>query len=210
MLPVDFSSLLCSRLCHDLISPIGALNNGIELLEDDDNDNERQKQCLALLKESALQASNRLKFFRLAFGSGGNYEANIPMGEVKSAISGLFPAEKVTIQWLVADTALPKTAVKVLLNLSLIAGESLVRGGTLSLAAERHGKFIEIGVKAEGPKTVLSDDFRRALEGTLPKESIDSRAAPAALARQLIVNTEGRIQVSPTGTVLVIAAQITA
>lgn len=197
MSAIDFASLLCSRLCHDLVSPIGALTNGVELLADE-SDPAMQAQCMELLEASARQAANRLKFFRLAFGAGGGYGAQVDVREIKAAIEGLFSPDKVTLEWMVSAPTLPKSAVKTLLNLALLAGEALLRGGTLSLAAETAGGQIEIGVKAEGPRTLLSEDLRLALQGKLPVEQIDARAAPAALVASVVEAHHGQLQIAPS------------
>jgi histidine phosphotransferase ChpT len=196
---IDFASLLCSRLCHDLVSPIGALTNGVELLADE-NDPAMRAQCMSLLEDSARQAANRLKFFRLAFGAGGGYGAEVDVREIKAAIEGLFSPDKVRLEWMVPAATLPKSAVKTLLNLALLAGEALLRGGTLSLAAESTSTHIEIGVKAEGPRTLLSDDLRLALRGKLPVEQVDARAAPAALVAELVEAHHGQLQIAPSET----------
>jgi histidine phosphotransferase ChpT len=194
---IDFASLLCSRLCHDLVSPIGALTNGVELLSDE-NDPAMRAQCMELLEASARQAANRLKFFRLAFGAGGGYGAEVDVREIKAAVEGLFSPDKVKLEWMVAAATLPKSAVKTLLNLALLAGEALLRGGTLSLAAEATGGQIEIGVKAEGPRTLLSEDLRLALQGRLPVAQVDARAAPAALVASLVEAHHGQLQIAPS------------
>jgi histidine phosphotransferase ChpT len=196
---IDFASLLCSRLCHDLVSPIGALTNGVELLSDE-NDPAMKAQCMELLEASARQATNRLKFFRLAFGAGGGYGAEVDVREIKVAVEGLFSPDKVTLEWMVIAATLPKSAVKTLLNLALLAGEALLRGGTLSLAAEVTGGQIEIGVKAEGPRTLLSEDLRLALQGKLPVAQVDARAAPAALVASLVEAHHGQLQIAPSET----------
>ncbi len=196
---IDFASLLCSRLCHDLVSPIGALTNGVELLADE-SDPAMRAQCMELLEASARQAANRLKFFRLAFGAGGGYGAQVDVREIKAAVEGLFSPDKVTLEWMVSAPTLPKSAVKTLLNLALLAGEALLRGGTLSLAAETAGGQIEIGVKAEGPRTLLSEDLRLALQGKLPVEQIDARAAPAALVAFVVETHHGQLQIAPSET----------
>jgi histidine phosphotransferase ChpT len=208
---IDFASLLCSRLCHDLVSPIGALTNGVELLADE-SDPAMRAQCMELLEASARQAANRLKFFRLAFGAGGGYGAEVDVREIKAAVEGLFSPDKVTLEWMVSVSTLPKSAVKTLLNLALLAGEALLRGGTLSLAAETAGGHIEIGVKAEGPRTLLSEDLRLALQGKLPVEQIDARAAPAALVASVVEAHHGQLQIVPsdTNTPIIIAVRLTA
>src|SRR3546814_17345477 len=86
---IDFAALLCSRLCHDLLSPIGALNNGLELLADE-NDPEMRARCLELLSESARTSANKLKNFRLAFGSAGGFGELVPANEAQVAIERLF------------------------------------------------------------------------------------------------------------------------
>ncbi len=206
---IDFASLLCSRLCHDLVSPIGALTNGVELLMDE-NDPAMRAQCMELLEASARQAANRLKFFRLAFGAGGGYGSEVDVREIKAAVEGLFSPDKVKLEWMVSAPTLPKSAVKTLLNLALLAGEALLRGGTLSLAAETAGGQIEIGVKAEGPRTLLSEDLRLALQGKLPVEQIDARAAPAALVASVVEAHHGQLQIAPseTNAPLVIAVRL--
>ena len=85
----EFASLLCSRLCHDLLSPVGALNNGIELLADE-HDPEMRARCMDLLGESARASANKLKFFRLAFGAAGGFGDEVDTREARVAIEGLF------------------------------------------------------------------------------------------------------------------------
>ena len=105
--PVDFASLLCSRLCHDLLSPVGALNNGLELLADE-HDPEMRQRCLELLAESAKASANKLKFFRLAFGAAGGFGETIDTREARAAIEGLFAANhRVELGWLIEDPTLP-------------------------------------------------------------------------------------------------------
>src|SRR3569623_3815982 len=114
MNPVDFASLLCSRLCHDLMSPIGALNNGIELLADETDPDMREK-CLELLADSARASSNKLKFFRLAFGAAGGFGEEIDTREAQAALEGLFgAARRIELGWVDEEETLPKDAVKLL------------------------------------------------------------------------------------------------
>src|SRR3546814_4013804 len=83
MQAVDFASLLCSRLCHDLISPVGSLYNGVELLADE-SDPEMRARCMELLADSARQTANKLKFFRLAFGAAGGFGDQVDPREARS------------------------------------------------------------------------------------------------------------------------------
>ncbi len=189
----EFASLLCSRLCHDLLSPIGALNNGIELLADE-QDPEMRARCLDLLGESARASANKLKFFRLAFGAAGGFGEEVDTREARGAIDGLFGADgRVQIGWMVAEPTMSKSALKVLLNLVLIAGDSLVRGGQLDIGAERHDGGVDIVVRAEGSRIVMDQELRRVLSGDTSGEIVP-RAAAAWLVRSLIEEGGGELQ----------------
>ncbi|MHA6722905.1 histidine phosphotransferase family protein [Sphingomonas sp. RS2018] len=207
--PTDFASLLCSRLCHDLLSPVGALNNGLELLADE-HDPAMRARCLELLSESAKASANKLKFFRLAFGAAGGFGDMVPTGEAQGAIGGLFGADhRVKIGWLVEEPQLPKGAVKILLNLALIGGDALVRGGQLDIGAETVGDHVEIVVAAQGPRIILDPELRAALAGDPPDTAVTPRSAAAHMARALVVENGGSLQVSPEGEpVLVIGATL--
>lgn len=193
----DFASLLCSRLCHDLLSPVGALNNGLELLADE-HDPEMRQRCLELLSDSARTSANKLKFFRLAFGAAGGFGDEVHTAEARSAIEGLFGTEgRIEIGWMVGNATMAKGAVKLLLNLSLIAGDALVRGGRLDIGAERGERATEIVVRAEGPRLILDPELRAALVGEADPAALTPRAAPAWLAHSLATEAGGAIQVSP-------------
>jgi histidine phosphotransferase ChpT len=203
----DFASLLCSRLCHDLLSPVGALNNGLELLADE-HDPEMRARCLELLSDSAKASANKLKFFRLAFGAAGGFGESVDSREARAAIEGLFgDGHKVKLGWMVEDATLPKPAIKVLLNLALIAGDALVRGGQLDVGAESIDGQIEIVVRADGPRIVLDSEMRAALTGTQGETVITPRAAAAYLVHALVAEGGGIVQVSdPEDAVLLFGA----
>ncbi len=205
--PVDFASLLCSRLCHDLLSPVGALNNGLELLADE-TDPAMRERCMDLLAESARTSANKLKFFRLAFGAAGGFGEMVDAREAKTAIEGLFAANKrLTLAWMVEDEVLPKAAIKVLLNLAMIAGDALVRGGTLDIGGESNGGQVEIAIKIEGPRILLDPELRRTLVEGEGAEGVTSRAAAAYLVHTLVGQGKGRIQVSePADAVMIFGA----
>ncbi|MFA6122945.1 histidine phosphotransferase family protein [Sphingomonas sp.] len=203
----DFASLLCSRLCHDLLSPVGALNNGLELLADE-HDPEMRARCLELLSDSAKASANKLKFFRLAFGAAGGFGESVDSREARAAIEGLFgDGHKVKLGWMVEDATLPKPAIKVLLNLALIAGDALVRGGQLDVGAESIDGQIEIVVRADGPRIVLDSEMRAALTGTQGETVITPRAAAAYLVHALVAEGGGIVRVSdPEDAVLLFGA----
>ena len=192
----EFASLLCSRLCHDLLSPVGALNNGVELLADE-QDPEMREQCLVLLADSARVSANKLKFFRLAFGAAGGFGDEVDTGEARAAIEGMFGGDgRIELAWMVDEPRMSKSALKVLLNLVLIGGDALVRGGALTVGAERHNGGIDIVVRAEGPRIILDPELRRALLGEAGEEDIAPRGAAAWLVHCLVSDGGGEVQVA--------------
>lgn len=208
MKAVDLASLLCSRLCHDLMSPVGAMNNGIELLADE-QDPDMRDRCLELLSDSARATANKLKFFRLAFGAAGGFGDEVDSGEARSALEGLLgPEGKIELGWMVADQKLSKGATKLLLNLALIAADALVRGGRLDIGSESSGGRSEIAIRAEGPRIALDPAIRDTLvqgEGA----GVEARTAGAWLAHSLAAEAGGAIQLSrPSDEVLVIGAEL--
>ncbi len=190
------------------MSPVGALNNGIELLGDE-TDPEMREKCLELLADSARASANKLKFFRLAFGAGGGFGEEIDTGEAQAALEGLFGAEgRVELGWVVESDKLPKGAVKLLLNLALLAGDALVRGGRLDVGAERTSGSIELAVRAEGPRILLDPVLRETL-ATGGGGSVEPRAAGAWLAHSLAAEGGGSLRLSdPSSEALMIGATL--
>jgi histidine phosphotransferase ChpT len=207
---VDFASLLCSRLCHDMLSPVGALNNGVELLADE-TDPEMRERCLELLAESARVTANKLKFFRLAFGAAGGFGDLIDPREAQVAIEGLLTSDgKIQLGWMITQSALSKTAVKVLMNLALIGGDALVRGGRLDVGAERRGNTTEIVIRAEGPRLAVDPEIAATLNGEIEESALTPRAAAAWLARSLAIENGGNVQVAIEDGVLIFGATLIA
>ncbi len=192
---VDFASLLCSRLCHDLVGPVGSLYNGVELLADEDDPDMRQR-CLELLADSAKQTANKLKFFRLAFGAAGGFGAEIDTREARAALEGLFADRRIDLEWLVAAPSLPKSAMKILLNLAMTAGDALLRGGRLNVAAEQRDGMIELAVRAEGQRVLLDPELKAALEGRTAFGDLNPRASAAFLVHMLSQGADATLLVS--------------
>lgn len=206
---IEFASLLCSRLCHDLLSPVGALNNGIELLADE-HDPEMRARCLDLLAESARASANKLKFFRLAFGAAGGFGDSVDTREVRAAIEGLLGGDRrIQVGWMVGDAVLGKGAIKIVLNLALIAGDALVRGGRLDIGVENGGTTTEIVVRAEGPRIVLDAEIRTVLADGVG--AVSSRTSAAWLIRKLAEEAGGSIALADgEDGVLLLAASLPA
>lgn len=190
---IDFASLLCSRLCHDLLSPVGALNNGLELMADE-KDPEMRARCFELLEQSARTSAGKLKFFRLAFGSAGGFGDEIAADEIRAAIEGIVN-DRTTLGWLVSDTSFPKPAAKILLNLTLVAVDAMVRGGQLDIGAERRDDVIEIVVRGAGARITIDPEIRLALEGDMNERNVSSRTAAAWMTQGMARSAGGAIMV---------------
>lgn len=189
---VEFASLLCSRLCHDLMSPVGSMSNGLELLADED-DPEMRARCMELLADSARASADRLKFFRLAFGAGGGFGDAVPAAELKAAIEGLLRGNKrIQLGWLVEAPTIEKTAAKILLNLGMIGIDALARGGRLDVGAENG----EVVVRAEGTRLTLDAEVRSVLAGAADDGAMSARTSGAWLVRRLAEAEGGRIELA--------------
>src|ERR1700730_17755311 len=132
---LDLAALLCSRLCHDLISPTGAIVNGLEGFEEQDSDEETKTFALELIKKRARTASARLQFCRLAFGAAGSSAAQIDLGDAEGMVRGFLDDDKTKLTWHLPRVLLPKNRVKLLLKLLIISKQTIPRGGMLTGAA---------------------------------------------------------------------------
>jgi len=189
-----------------MLSPVGALNNGLELLADEEDPAMRQR-CLELLEQSARISAHKLKFFRLAFGAAGGFGEQVPVEEPKELISALTDAnDRVELDWAVSVTTLSKPAVKILLNLASIGLDALVRGGTLAVGAERNGDNTEIAIRAAGQKIAFDDTIGQALDGKLATSELSGRTAPAHMIQMLAAENDGAVQYAKTDDSLVLGA----
>ena len=129
---LDLAALIASRVCHDIISPVGAVTNGLEVL-DEENSEDMREFAMDLIRKSAKQASAKLQFARLAFGAAGSAGAEIDLGDAHSVSAGYMENEKANLVWSVPRLLMGKNKVKLLLNLLLIANQCIPRGGTITV-----------------------------------------------------------------------------
>lgn len=204
--PTELAALLCSRLCHDMLSPVGALSNGLELLRDE-RDPQMRQRCMELLEQSARISADKLKFFRLAYGAAGGFGQDVPVEEPRALVQALLgDNDRIVLAWAVGDAMLPKAAVKVLLNLAAIGIDALPRGGNLDIGAERRDGATEIAVRAAGARIAFDRTIGQALEGSLPEEELSGRTAPAHMVRLLAEELGGGLQYALTDGALVMGA----
>lgn len=146
---LDLAALLCSRVCHDLISPVGAIVNGLEVLAEE-KDEETKQFALDLIKKSAGTASAKLQFCRIAFGAAGSAGAQIDTGEAEKISRGFLEDEKTKLEWNLPRLLMPKNKVKLLLNMLLIAGQAIPRGGKLVIDSIGEGDAMGFRITATG------------------------------------------------------------
>jgi len=202
---LDLAALLCSRLCHDLISPVGAVVNGLEVLEDD-NDAETKTFALELIKKSARVASARLQFCRLAFGAAGSAGASIDLGDAETVARGFLEDEKSKLGWQLPRTLLPKNRVKLLLNLLIVAGQTIPRGGTLTAEPIGEGQTMGFRVRASGPNARIPQAVQPLLSGE-PGQSIDAHAIQPFYTGLLARSCGLAVTFAAEGDAVVITAQ---
>jgi histidine phosphotransferase ChpT len=146
---LELAALLCSRVCHDLISPVGAIVNGLEVLDDNPKPEDRDF-ALELIRKSSKTASARLQFCRLAFGAAGSAGAQIDLGDAQTMARGHLEDGKITIAWNLPRALLPKNRVKLLLNMLVIAQQTIPRGGVLKVDPVGEGETMSFRITATG------------------------------------------------------------
>ena len=166
---LDLAALLASRVCHDIISPVGALANGLEVLEEDQGEEMRQF-AMELITKSAKSASAKLKFSRLAFGASGSAGASIDTGEAEEVVGLFMEGEKADYTWSGARSLVPKNRVKLLLNLVLTSLGAIPRGGTIAISIDGEGESATFTLRCTGPKARVPGEFVDMLNGTLEGE----------------------------------------
>lgn len=167
------AALMCSRVCHDLISPVSALNNGIEVLNEDD-DPEMRDHALSLIEMSGQQASAKLQFARLAFGASSFAADDLPFTEAQKVLDALLVSGKLKTNWVDAERTVDKSIIKILMNLSVLAADMIPRGGLLTFeCAPADGGFV---IRAEGDRARLAEAVANALNGTLAEDDLDPRS----------------------------------
>ncbi|AXS41751.1 histidine phosphotransferase family protein [Breoghania sp. L-A4] len=147
--PLDLAALVASRVCHDIISPVGAITNGLEVLDEEGNEDMREF-AMDLIRKSARQASAKLQFARLAFGAAGSVGAEIDLGDAQSVTEGYMAGEKADLEWVVPRLLMAKNQVKLLMNLVLIANQCVPRGGSIKVELEEGGEKPLFRLTAKG------------------------------------------------------------
>ena len=203
--PLDLAALLCSRVCHDVISPVGAIVNGLEVLETED-DKDMRAIAMELIKKSATAASARLQFCRLAFGAAGSLSAAIDTGDAENVARGLLANDRTVLAWKAERRLAPKTLVKLLLNLCLIAATAASRGGEISVDLEGGDDALTVRVQAKGPNARLSHMAAGLLNGD-SEVAIDAHSIQPYYATLLAEQSGMTIEVTQAPETVILTAK---
>ncbi len=185
----DLASLMCSKLCHDLVSPIGALGNGVEVLADE-SDSDLRENALDLIAQSAKAAAAKLQFARHCLCSAGGAGGTLDLSLAARTAAEYFATTKATLDWDPGTQAIAKDTARLCLNLLMVALDCIPRGGevraVLDIAGESHGSFT---VEATGRGARVAEPTWAAMSGATPPSELDARLVQpfftGYLARQI-------------------------
>jgi histidine phosphotransferase ChpT len=186
----DLAALLCSKVCHDIISPVGAINNGLELLDEGGAD----EDAMNLIKQSARTASARLQFARIAFGAAGSAGVQIDTGDAQNVATQYMRGEKAELTWEGQRVLMPKNKVKLLLNLMLVANAAIPRGGKLAVKIEEPETNLRISIKVSGPMLRVPPKFLEMHSEGKSSEPIDAHSIQAYYT--LLMASESKMEIS--------------
>ena len=203
---LDLAALLSSRVCHDVISPVGAIVNGLEVLEEE-KDAEMRGHALALIKSSAEEASARLQFCRLAFGAAGSKGSSIDTGDAEHVARQLFADERTRLDWSVPRVLMAKNKVKLLLNLCLIADTAIPRGGDISVSAMGEDAAMSFRVAAKGINARVAPGVASLLAGEPEDGTVDARAVQAYYAGLVARSCDLEVSLNVAGDLVTIDAK---
>ena len=203
---LDLAALLCSRVCHDLISPVGAIVNGLEVLEEE-KDEATKEFALDLIKKSARTASAKLQFCRIAFGAAGSAGAQIDLGDAESIARGFLEDDKTKLAWNLPRALSPKNRVKLLLNMLVIAGQAIPRGGRISVDPVGSGESMGFKVTAAGTNAKVPPAVPALLTGEGSGEGLDAHRIQPFYAGLLARACGVKATIAMDGEAVVMTAQ---
>ena len=203
---LDLAALLCSRVCHDLISPVGAIVNGLEVLEEE-KDEATKEFALDLIKKSARTASAKLQFCRIAFGAAGSAGAQIDLGDAENIARGFLEDDKTKLAWNLPRALSPKNRVKLLLNMLVIAGQAIPRGGRISVDPVGSGESTGFKVTAAGTNAKVPPAVPALLTGEGSGEGLDAHRIQPFYAGLLAGACGVKATIAMDGEAVVLTAQ---
>lgn len=205
MKEIELASLLVSRVCHDLISPVGAMSNGVEVLTDE-KDPVMRDHAIALIAKSAEGAAAKLKLCRLAYGSMGSAGDQVSLSDARDALEGFLKDSKTKLDWRAPAMLLPKDTVKLALNLAMAAMDTIPRGGVLRVTAEDRPDGVQLIAACEGPMSRITDELRLALAGDYTLAELDGRRVQPFFTGLVARDLGGSVSIGEDGAATTLSA----
>ncbi len=181
---IEFAAFLVSRVCHDLVGPMGAVINGLEVMEDE-RDAAMRADALRIVTTSAQQALARLQFMRIAFGAAGSAGAELDVGEIGRLVTGLLEGGKVQLNWQSPHVNWPKNWAKLLMNAALLGADCLPRGGQLEVLVSTDPAAPSFKITATSPYARVLDEVGNAVRGEAVTSHLDARGIQPYLTHKL-------------------------
>jgi histidine phosphotransferase ChpT len=194
MTEIEFAALLVSRVCHDLVGPLGAVVNGMEVLEDE-RDPTMRADAIKLVTMSADQALARIQFMRIAFGAAGSAGAELDLGEIGRLTGELFKGGRVQLAWNAQRLNWPKDWAKLLMNATLLAADCLPRGGLVTVETGADALARSFHIRAQGLNARVTEDVAQALSGEAL--NVDARHVQPFLTHKLSRSAGAALAITP-------------
>jgi len=201
MTATDLSAYLASRLCHDLVNPIGAISSGLSMRKEDGADETMREMADGLVAEGTQKALAILSFARLAYGAAGGHGTEIKTEDAETVVRDLFAVMKADLDWQLPAEIWPKNRIKILLIFAAAAGEAIPRGGLVRIEPQGEGGFT---LTVTGSKMFLNEDFLTALGGDTT--DIKPKTTPAFLAHLLAEEEGGCLTAEKTEAAITLSA----
>jgi histidine phosphotransferase ChpT len=194
MTEIEFAALLVSRVCHDLVGPLGAVVNGMEVLEDE-RDPTMRADAIKLVTMSADQALARIQFMRIAFGAAGSAGAELDLGEIGRLTTELLKGGKVQLVWNAQRLYWAKDWAKLLMNATLLAADCLPRGGVVTVESGSDSLAPSFHIRAQGTNARVTEEVAQALKGEAL--NVDARHVQPFLTHKLSRSANTALAVTP-------------
>jgi histidine phosphotransferase ChpT len=202
---LELASMMVSRVCHDLISPVGALSNGVEVLVDE-TDPVMRDHAIALIANSAQGAAAKLKLCRLAYGSMGSAGDQLSLSDARDALEGFLKGSKTKLDWRAPAMLLPKDTVKLVVNLAISGMDTIPRGGVLRVTADETPDGVTLVAACEGPMPRVTDELRMALAGEYQLSEIDMRRVQPFFTGMMARSLGGAVNIGEDGAAITLSA----
>lgn len=202
---LELAALISSKICHDIINPVGAIYNGLEILDEED-DADAKSYALDVIRNVTEQASARLQFARFAFGAAGSAGSMIDLSTAEQISRGLLSQGKHKLIWRGASGHMAKDRVKLLLNLVASAVSALPRGGEIEVGIRGSLDTPSFLLRCRGPGARPPLHLLEFLSGAQTPQ-LDTMTIQAYYTCRLAQNSRMRLEVLKDAADIILSAR---